>query len=133
MVIVYARQPHSPFHAWAVEQIANAVENDGAALNAISLAELCSEAGVDSAAVATAVNSFGVQLVDVPAGAAEKCGTAYRAYRRKRKAEAGKDAPRTPLPDFFIGAHAELAGWELVTNDADRFKNYFPGVKLVTP
>jgi predicted nucleic acid-binding protein len=38
-----------------------------------------------------------------------------------------------PLPDFFIGAHAQLNGWELVTNDPDRVRNYFPAVRLVTP
>lgn len=133
MLIVYARQSNSPFHSWAVERIAAAVSEEGAALNTISLAELCGEDGVDSAAVKAAIGSFGVQLVDLPVTAADKCGKAFRAYRHKRKAQSGKDAPRTPLPDFFIGAHAEAMGWELVTNDPDRIRNYFPKVKLVTP
>jgi len=38
-----------------------------------------------------------------------------------------------PLPDFFIGAHAELLGMDLVTNDPDRIRTYLPKVKLVTP
>jgi predicted nucleic acid-binding protein len=133
MLIVYARTPASPFHSWAVQQIATAVSTEGAALNPVSLAELCSEDGVDSAAVAGAISNFGVQLVDLPTGAAEACGVAYRNYRQKRKTESGKDAPSVPLPDFFIGAHAQLLGWELITNDPDRFRNYFPAVKLVTP
>ena len=135
LLVVYARTPASPFHAWAVEQISEAVatEGDGAALNVVSLAELCGEDGVDETAVAAAVSSFGVQLVDLPVGVAEKSGAAYRSYRHKRKAESGKDAPKTPLPDFFIGAHAQLNGWELVTNDPERFRIYFPTVKLITP
>ena len=55
MLIVYARTPASPFHAWAVQQIATAVSTEGAALNTVSLAELCSEDGVDSGAVGGAV------------------------------------------------------------------------------
>ena len=58
MLIVYARTPASPFHSWAVEQIATAVSTEGAALNSVSLAELCSEDGVDSATVAGAVSNL---------------------------------------------------------------------------
>jgi predicted nucleic acid-binding protein len=133
MVIVYARQPASPFHDWAVEQIAQAVAEDGAGLNAVSLAELCSEDGVDPYEVAKSVAAFGVQLLDVPGAAAQRCGEAYRLFLRNRTAQSGKDSPKTPLPDFFIGAHAELLGVELVTNDAERFKTHFPKVKLVLP
>ena len=132
-VIVYARLPRSPFNHWAEEQIANAVSTEGAGLSAMSLAELCAEPGVDASNVAAEVTSFGVQLLDIPAAAAERCGEAYRAYRHARKADSGKDAPKVPLPDFFIGAHAELLGLELVTNDPQRIKLYFPTVKLATP
>ena len=45
LLVVYARTPASPFHAWAVQQISEAVstEGDGVALNVVSLAELCSQ------------------------------------------------------------------------------------------
>jgi predicted nucleic acid-binding protein len=132
-VIVYARRPNSPFHSWAVDQIANAVAADGAALSPVSLAELYAEPGIDPEALATAVMSFGVQLLDVPTAAARRCGEAYRAYCSARKAASGKDSPKTPLPDFFIGAHAELLDIELVTNDPDRFHIYFPNVRLSVP
>lgn len=132
-VIVYARRPGNRFHSWAVEQIATAVASEGAALSAVSLAELCAEPRIDVTSVAGAVLSFGVQIVDVPAAAAERCGEAYNAYRSARKASSGKEAPKTPLPDFFIGAHAELLGMELVTNDPERIRTYFPGVRLAVP
>ena len=38
-----------------------------------------------------------------------------------------------PLPDFFIGAHAEIMGWTLATADVDRYKAYFPKVRLKIP
>lgn len=133
MLIVYARTPSSRCHKWAVEQIAEAVSTEGAALNPASLAELCGEDGVDETAVAAAMQQFGVELVNLPVAAAEKCGAAYRVYRHKRKSESGKESAREPLPDFFIGAHAEAMGWDLVTNNAQRFRVYFPKLKLIVP
>lgn len=39
----------------------------------------------------------------------------------------------SPLPDFYIGAHAECDGLTLVTRDASRYRTYFPNVSLLTP
>lgn len=58
---------------------------------------------------------------------------AYQAYRERRRAESGRDAPSLPLPDFFIGAHAQVMGWPLATADEGRFRTYFPTVTLLTP
>lgn len=46
---------------------------------------------------------------------------------------AGKDGPRMPLPDFFIGAHAAALAVPVITNDPGRLKTYFPNVELVAP
>jgi hypothetical protein len=46
---------------------------------------------------------------------------------------AGRKAPSVPLPDFFIGAHAELMGWKLATRDVERYRIYFPAVELIDP
>ena len=55
---------------------------------------------------------------------------AARAYRTYRRAGGVRSAP---LPDFYIGAHAEADGLTLLTRDARRFQTYFPAVKLVSP
>lgn len=55
---------------------------------------------------------------------------ASRAFLDYRRAGGNKTSP---LPDFYIGAHAEQAGFTLVTRDISRYRTYFPKVKLVTP
>jgi len=37
------------------------------------------------------------------------------------------------LPDFFIGAHASIAGLKLLTRDAKRYRRYFPKLQLIAP
>ena len=131
-VLIYASQPDSPFHAWATSTIAEGVAGDGAATNTVSIAEVCvGEAQPELAA--GRVRSWGVQIVDLPASAAEGCAAAYRRYRDRRLQHTGTPAPLVPLPDFFIGAHAQLARWPLATADPDRIRTYFPDVVLTTP
>lgn len=121
------------FHNWAEETLSQAVAAGEACVSAVTVAELCSFAGKDSVGVVDALGAMNIELLDVPVGASVICGEAYKAYLARRKAENKTDGPRVPLPDFFIGAHAELMGFELVTNDRRRFKTYFPSVKLIVP
>jgi predicted nucleic acid-binding protein len=118
------------FTKWAVEKIAWLVSAEGAVLSMASLAELCAE---DRADVPEEIRNFGVQLLDLPAAAAIQCGEAYRNIREEPEKRIWQGRAKMPLPDFFIGAHAELLGLEVVTNDADRYRAYFPSVRLVTP
>lgn len=54
-------------------------------------------------------------------------GKAFRAYRR----QGGERT--TPLPDFYIGAHAAVAGYRLLTRDATRYRTYFPSLEVISP
>lgn len=131
-VLIYAADKTSPYQRWARATIAAAVGGEGAAINAVVLAEAC-VGDSDPESVADRVRSWGVQILDVPAAAAPACARAYAAYRRRRAAESGREAPRLPLPDFFIGAHAQIMGWRLATADSARFRTYFPSVVLEMP
>ena len=63
----------------------------------------------------------------LPYEAAFLAGKAFLKYRRR-------GGTRTsPLPDFFIGAHAAVAGFRLLTRDPNRYRTYFPTVELIAP
>ena len=126
-VLIYASDERSPHCKWAQRTIADAVSGVGAAVNAVSLAELC-VGNAEPQKAGNRIRSWGVEVLDIPAAAAEVSARAYVTYRRRRK-----DSPAVPLPDFFIGAHAQVMGWTLATADQDRFKIYFPKVSLKTP
>jgi hypothetical protein len=131
-VLIFAFTPKSPFYGWARETIAGGVASEGAAINAVSLAEVC-VGDADPPTVADRIRSWGVEILDVPAAAAEICATAYLLYRKQRMSRSGSPVPAMPLPDFLIGAHAEIMGWELATADQGRFRTYFPSVPLKMP
>ncbi|MBI3986223.1 MAG: PIN domain-containing protein [Lentisphaerae bacterium] len=131
-VLIYAADERAKHCRWARRMIAEGVSGDGAAVNAVSVAEVC-VGDAEPETVSDRIRSWGVAVLDVPAAASEVCARAYLAYRMRRKADSGKDAPTVPLPDFFIGAHAQVMGWTLVTADEDRFKTYFPAVSLKSP
>jgi predicted nucleic acid-binding protein len=131
-VLIYASTPRSPLRNWARQTIAAAVSGEGAAVNAVSIAEIC-VGDAEPETVTDRIRSWGVAVIDVPAAAAEPCARAYVKYRKRRRLESGKDISPLPLPDFFIGAHAELMGWPLATADAGRIRTYFPSVTLTTP
>jgi hypothetical protein len=69
-------------------------------------------------------------LIDVlrtPRTALFLAGKAFRRYR-------ASGGPRTGvLSDFFIGAHAAVEGWSLLTRDDRRYRVYFPTVRLIVP
>ncbi len=131
-VPISATSRGDPLQDWAQTAIKRAVAHGGAAINAVTLAELCACAGGNSSLLKT-LETWGVEFLDVPTNAAPICGAAYAKYLANRKASSATPAPRVPLPDFFIGAHAEVMGWELITNDDRKFKTYFPALKSEQP
>ena len=55
---------------------------------------------------------------------------AAKAFERYRRAGGAR---RSPLPDFFIGAHAAVAGLTLLTRDPKRYRTYFPKLRIIAP
>jgi predicted nucleic acid-binding protein len=63
----------------------------------------------------------------IPWPAAFLAGKVFLDYRRNKGTKA------STLPDFFIGAHAAIAGLDLLTRDVGRYQTYFPTVTLIAP
>ena len=63
----------------------------------------------------------------LPWEAAFLAGKAFLQYRR------AKGSRTSPLPDFFIGAHAAIEGMVLLTRDARRYRTYYPTLELICP
>lgn len=63
----------------------------------------------------------------LPWEAAFLAGRCFVTYRRRGGSR------RSPLPDFYIGAHAVIEGLALLTRDARRYRTYFPGLRLIAP
>lgn len=63
----------------------------------------------------------------LPNEAAFLAGKAFITYRKRGGIR------RSPLPDFFIGAHAAIADYSLLTRDAARYRSYFPTLSIIAP
>jgi hypothetical protein len=63
----------------------------------------------------------------LPYDAAFLAGRAFQTYRQRGGTRA------SPMPDFYIGAHAAVCGYCLVTRDPRRYRGYFPMIELITP
>ena len=111
---------------WSVAALARAVNRSAVVINPIIYAEV--SVGFDSVETLDEVlptAQIGRELLPYSAGFL--AGKAFLAYRR-----AGGSRP-TPLPDFYIGAHASVAGYRLLTRDVQRYRTYFPRLALITP
>lgn len=109
---------------WSVEQLAAAHDAGRTLINPLVYAEI-------------SVHVSTIELLDdllaefereaLPFDAGFLAGRSFLAYRRRGGTR------RSPLPDFYIGAHAAVRGYRLLTRDAARYRTYFPGVDVVAP
>ena len=131
-VLIDAFDPAAAFHAWASSLLRKGLLGDGVAINPVILAELCvGDAHPDT--VVGRLQDLGVVLLDLPARASPRCAQAYAGFLENRRKQAGPSAPKIPLPDFFIGAHAAFLNLPLATADEARYRTYYPEIQLITP
>ncbi len=130
--LIYAFDPASPFHAWASKTLFEALSTSGAAVNPVILAELC-VGDQTPETVEGRLKRLSVAFLDLPCAASERAAEAFRSCLLARKESGLETERKVPLPDFFIGAHAELLNLPLATVDTTRYRIYFPKVGLVTP
>ena len=73
------------------------------------------------------INAFDLKIINIPKQAAFLAGKAFAEYRRNGGTKTNV------LSDFFIGAHAHVAGVPILTRDVRNYRRYFPDVNLVAP
>jgi predicted nucleic acid-binding protein len=111
---------------WSSEALARCADEGALAINPIIYAEL--SVGFDAIEdLEAAFPSSVFHRVPLPWEGGFLAGKAFLRYRRARGART------SPLPDFYIGAHAAISGFRLLSRDAARYRTYFPTVELVTP
>ena len=111
---------------WSAAEIAAAMDAGRAVINPLIYAEV----------------SVGYQTIEeleelLPPGDYEReplpylagfaAGKAFVRYRR------GGGDKRSPMPDFYIGAHAAIAGYRLLTRDVRRYRTFFPTIDIIAP
>lgn len=111
---------------WSGDALAQARDDGQLVINPIVYAEV--SAGFDRIEdLDDAVPADDFRREGLPYEAGFLAGKAFLAYRRRGGQK------RSPLPDFYIGAHSAVRGYRLLTRDATRYRTYFPTVTLIAP
>lgn len=125
-VIIDLFDEESEWREWSDAMLSRAARRGPLVINPIVFAEIC--AGFDSLDdVEAALPQTYVRREALPWEAAFLAGRAFVQYRRRGGTRAA------PLPDFYIGAHAAVAGYTLLTRDPLRYRHYFPKLKVIAP
>lgn len=114
------------WYAWSADALAYAADRHRLVINPIVYAEVSVRySRIEDLEAALPRTMF--EREALPYEAAFLAGKSFVTYRRKGGTK------RSPLPDFFIGAHAAVAGYSLMTRDATRYRSYFPKLSLIAP
>ena len=122
LIDVITRDPS--WGAWAESALREAAERSTLAINPIIFAEVSVKFA--------RIEDTDAALVDfarepLPYEAGFLAGKAFLAYKRRGGVK------RSPMPDFYVGAHAVIGRMDLLTRDAARYRTYFPALTIVSP
>lgn len=114
-------------HKWSIEQLNECRSKGPAVICDMVYCEfsigMSNRQAVDTAVSKLALERFGRSSDEMLI----RAGQAYKQYK------ANKGGKNNVLPDFLIGAVAEIVGAPLLTADTDNYKTYFPSVTLISP
>ncbi|GGB97301.1 DNA-binding protein [Novosphingobium endophyticum] len=124
-VAIDALDPDSPFHGWAQDRLADALDG-GVFFNHIVVAELAARA-ISVEELQRMLDLLRIPVEPLTDEVAFRAGQAFKAWIRN----GGRRGAL--LPDFVIGAHASVNGARVLTRDPRRFRSYFPELDLILP
>jgi len=124
IIDVLSRDP--VWRSWSETMLADAADRDEIAINPIIYAEM-SSGFATMQALDDHLGAGDFRRLPLPYEAGFVAGRAFVDYRRRGGVRT------SPLPDFYIGAHAAVAGLRLLTRDPKRYWSYFPSVELIAP
>lgn len=114
------------WYAWSAEQLDACAAHGEVCINPIIYAEVSvGFERIEDLDAALPADAFA--RLTLPWEAGFLAGKAYVRYRRARGTRS------SPLPDFFIGAHAAIGRLTLLTRDAKRYRTYYPDLELICP
>ncbi len=111
---------------WSAQMLSDYTNQGDLVINPIIYAEISMGFNLPEEVEASLLEDF-FRRDPLPYAAAFLAGQSFLEYRRR-----GGER-RSPLPDFYIGAHAVVTSIPLLTRDVNRYRTYFPSVQLITP
>jgi predicted nucleic acid-binding protein len=118
--------PESAWFEWSASTLERLDQINTMVINPIIYAE-CSIGFTRIEEVEALFETLGFAMKPIPREALFLAGKAFLQYKRR------KGEKSNVLLDFFIGAHAAVSGYPLISRDKGRFSTYFPGVELIIP
>ena len=125
-VLVDVLQDDPQWAEWSISQLRAQAKIHQLAINPVIYAEM-SLSFLTMETLDAVVARMELTCQEIPKPALFLAGKAFAQYRKRG---GGKTQV---LPDFFIGAHAAVQGWPLLTRDPSRFRTYFPGMEVRAP
>jgi predicted nucleic acid-binding protein len=125
-VLLDVLQDDPSWAPWSQDQLEAAQLTDRLIINAVIYSEL-SIAFERIEELEAAVSEADLTLEEIPREALFLARKAFLAYRRRQGLK------QQVLPDFYIGAHAAVRAYPILTRDVTRYRSYFPTVRLIAP
>lgn len=125
-VLIDVLQDDPEWADWSLQQLRAQSQVHELVINPVIYAELALTFKTIESLDAT-LDQMRMPLRELPRSALFVAGKAFAQYRRQGGTR------HSVLADFFIGAHAAVAGMPVLTRDVSRYKHYFPTVRLVSP
>jgi predicted nucleic acid-binding protein len=125
-VLLDVLESDAEWAGWSQDQLDAASATDTLAINQIIYSEL-SMAFARIEEIEAVIEEVAFKVEPIPREALFLAGKVFLKYRQ------AQGIKNNVLPDFFIGAHAAVMQWPILTRDVSRYRTYFPAVELMAP